>query len=282
MSKTIHVLNGDSIFPIFQNSGINGKIVVLREMLCEGPLNKNVGSDEFWLNRYSYFETEVGVSRLEYYDKTIKEIVKLGDLSGYNNVVLWFEYDLFCQVNLLALCTYLLDNYVKKANYYLVCTGYKKGEKHLQSLSDYSSLEFKTLFENKIALSKSNLEFAKEIWELYVENNFNKLKEFNFNQNSKFQYLQVAINQHLNRFPAENGLNQISTKILEIINSNLFSAKEIVKNLLIWQQKETVYGFGDLQYFMYLKQLNKYFLIKDDIYYLNEIGKRKLNTNGLQ
>lgn len=282
MSKTIHVLNGDSILPIFQNSGIKGEIVVWREMLCEGTLHKNVGSDEFWLNRYSYFETEVGLSRLQYYDKTIKEIVKLEDLSGYCNVVLWFEYDLFCQVNLLALCTYLLDNYVKKANYYLVCTGYKKNEQHLQSLSNYSSSEFTTLFENKIALSKSNLEFAKETWELYVENNFNKIKEFNFNQNFKFNYLQAAINQHLLRFPSINGLNQIENKILAIINSNVFTAKEIVQKLLIWQLENTVYGFGDLQYFMYLKQLNKYFLIKDDTYYLNEIGKRKLNTNGLQ
>ena len=62
----------------------------------------------------------------------------------------------------------------------------------------------------------------------------------------------------------------------------MFTAKEIVQKLLIWQLENTVYGFGDLQYFMYLKQLNKYFLIKDDTYYLNEIGKRKLNTNGLQ
>jgi len=277
MSKTIHVLNGDSTAKILEKSKIEGEIIVWREMLCEGPLHKNVGSDEFLLNRYSYFETEIGVSRLEYYDKTIKEIVKLEDLSGYNEVVLWFEFDLFCQVNLVALCTYLLDNYVKKANYYLVCAGYKKGEEELQSLSDYSPSEFETLFDSKIALSKTNLEFAKEIWEMYVENDFKKLKEFNFNQSSKFKYLQGAIDQHLLRFPSENGLNQISTKILEIINSNEFSEKEIIKSLLIWQQKETVYGFGDLQYFLYLNKLEKYFIIKDEKYYLNEKGLAKIN-----
>lgn len=277
MSKIIHVLNGDSTAQILEKSKIKGDVVVWREMLCEGLLHKNVGSDEFWLNRYSYFETEIGVPRLEYYDKTIKEIVKLEDVSSYNEVVLWFEFDLFCQVNLLALCTYLFDNYVKKANYYLVCTGYKKGEEELQSLSDYSPLEFKTLFDTKIALSKTNLEFAKESWELYVENDFNKLKEFNFNQNSKFKYLQVAINQHLQRFPSKNGLNQIENKILEIINSNEFSEKEIVKNLLIWQQKETVFGFGDVQYFLYINGLEKYFTIDYDKYYLNEKGLAKIN-----
>ncbi|WP_372792732.1 hypothetical protein [Lutibacter sp.] len=273
MNKTLHILNGDSSLPILENSGIKGDVVIWREMLCEGSVLKEVGSDEFWTKRYTFFEEEFGIGRLEYYDKTIKEIVKLENVSGYNEVILWFEFDLFCQVNLLALCSYLLNNYVKKTNYYLICTGKVEGKERLQSLSDYSPLEFKILFENKIALSKSNLEFAKESWELYVENDLNKFNEFNFNQNSKFQYLQAAINQHLNRFPAKNGLNQISTKILEIINSNLFSENEIVRNLLIWQQNETVYGFGDLQYFQYLKKLNTYFSIKDSLYYLNEVGK---------
>jgi len=273
MSKKLHILNGDSTLPILEKSGIKGDVVVWRELLCEGPLHKEVGSDDFWINRYAYFQDEIGVSRIEYYDKTIKEIVKLEDVSGYNEVVLWFEFDLFCQVNLLALCSYLLDNYVKKTNYYLICTGKVEGEKRLQSLSDFSPSDFKTLFENKITLSKASLEFAKESWNIYVENDSNKLKRFDFNQNSKFQYLQLAMNQHFNRLPTENGLNQIENKIIEIINSNLFSENEIVRKLLIWQQNETVYGFGDLQYFQYLKKLNTYFSIKDSLYYLNEVGK---------
>ena len=66
-------------------------------------------------------------------------------------------------------------------------------------------------------------------------------------------------------------LNGDSTaKIFEIINSNLLSAVEIVKNLLTWQQNETVYGFGETQYFNYLNKLEKYFSIIENKYYLNE------------
>ncbi|WP_291800982.1 hypothetical protein [Lutibacter sp.] len=240
-------------------------------------MHKNVGSDEFWLNRYAFFERELGVERLEYFDKTIKEIVKLEDVSAYREVVLWFEFDLFCQVNLLALCTYLLDNYVKKANYYLVCTGKEKGKVQLQSLSDYSLKDYKNLYDNKISLSKTSLEYAKECWNVYVKNNFEQLKGFNFNQSSKFKYLQLAINQHLNRFPSENGFNQIENEILEIINSNSFSELDIVKNLLTWQKEQTVYGFGDMQYFQYLNKLEKYYSISNKKYCLNEKGKAKIN-----
>lgn len=277
MIKTIHVLNGDSTAKILENSEIKGAMVVWREMLSEGPLHKEVGSDAFWTKRYSYFEDEIGVDRLEYYDKTIKEIVKLEDVSNYNEVVLWFEYDLFCQINLIALCTYLLENYVKKANYYLVCTGNVQDKEQLQSLSNYSSEEFTTLYNTKITLSKASLEYAKECWNVYVENNFEELKKFNFNKSSKFQYLQLAMNQHLRRFPSENGLNEIENKILEIINLKALSKKEIVENLLIWQRNNTVYGFGDLQYFLYLNKVEKYFRIKEEKYYLDEKGLAKIN-----
>lgn len=275
MSKTIHVLNDDSTTQILEKSGIKGDVVVWRELLCDGPLHKEVGSDEFWTKRYTYFKNEFAVERLEYYDKTIKKIIQLEDVSDYDNVVLWFKYDLFYQVNLLALCAYLLDNYVKKTNYYLICTGKEKDQ--LQPLPNYSPEEFTILYNHKISLSKTNLEFAKESWKLYVENNKEKLKSFDFNQSSKFKYLQLAINQHLLRFPSENGLNQIENKILEIINSSLLSTKEIVGYLLLWQQKETVYGFGDIQYFQYLKKLEKYYTIKEDKYYLNEMGYAKIN-----
>ena len=255
MDNIIHILNGDSTLPILEKSGIEGAIVVWREMLCEGPLSNDFASDEFWQKRYTYFETEIGVKRLDYFDKTIKEILKLEDLSNYNEVVLWFEFDLFCQVNLLAACTYLLDNYVKKANYYLVCTGKEKGKEGLQSLSNYSSEDFKKLYANKSPLSKANLMFAKECWNVYAENDFDKLKAYNFNQSSKFEYLELAMNQHLKRFPSTNGLNQIENKILKIINSSALTENEIIRTLLIWQSAETIYGFGDLQYFQYLKIL---------------------------
>lgn len=273
MTKSLHILNGDSTAKIFAKSSISGNVLVWREMLCEGIIQNEIGSDEFWKSRYAFFENEFDVKKLEYFDKTIKEIIKLDDLSNYNEIVLWFEYDLFCQVNLLAACTYLLRSFRKDINYYLVCTGKEKGKAQLQSLSNYSSKAFKPLYENKLKITKNNLLFAETCWNLYTENDKEKLKTFNFNKSPKFTYLQQAINQHLKRLPNKNGLNQIENKILKIINSGLTDKNQIVKKLLVWQQKETVYGFGDTQYFWFLKKLKTYYTNKNDVILLNKKGK---------
>ncbi len=273
MNKTIHVLNGDSTAQNLAKSSIKGTVVVWREMLCEGPLCKDVGSDEFWKKRYVFFEKELGISKLVYFDRTIKEIIKLEDLSACKEVVLWFEYDLFCQVNLLAACTYLVKNFRKDVKFSLICVGRVQGKESLQSLSEYSPLEYENLFENRAKLTKNNLLFANDCWNVYVKNNEEEMKQFNFNKSSKFHYLQQAIHQHLQRFPNEIGLNQIENKILETIHSKALTENEIVNILLIWQQEDTIYGFGDLQFFLYLKRINKYYKIKDSRYYLNDFGK---------
>ncbi|MCF6348529.1 MAG: DUF1835 domain-containing protein [Flavobacteriaceae bacterium] len=276
MNKTLHILNGDSTAQIFSRSTIQGDVIIWREMLYEGSLHKDVGSDAFWKKRYAFFEVEIGVSKIEYFDKTIKELIKIEDASNYNKIVLWFEYDLFCQVNLMALCVFLLKYYRKDINYYLVCTGHEKGKSYLQTLSDYSSDKYQTLYKDKIKLTRNNLLFAKQSWELYVENNKETLKEFDFDQCSKFNYLQQAISQHLQRFPSQNGLNQIENKILRIINTGVSDRNSIVNELLLWQQKETVYGFADSQYFLYLKKLGDYYTVKNEMIILNNKGKKML------
>ncbi len=276
MHKILHILNGDSTATILAKSSVSGDVIIWREMLCEGPLQNEVGSDKFWITRYSYFEKVLGVSKLEYFDKTIKEIIRIEDIANYNEVVLWFEYDLFCQINLLGLCTYLFKFYRKDVKFSLICTGKEEGMKSRQTLSDYCPEGYQTLQDNRLRLSRNDLLFAEECWSLYVENDKQKLKEFDFNKSSKFKYLQIAIDQHLKKFPEQNGLNQIENKILELINFDLLTKKDLIKKLLLWQQEKTVYGFGDLQYQMALEKLKTYYIIKNQKYILNEMGKELL------
>lgn len=279
MTKVLHILNGDSIVQTLKDSGLQGEIVVWREMLCEGEVCSEVGSDEFWKLRYQYFQQEMGIPKLEYFDKIIKEIIKLDDLSNYNEVVLWFEYDLFCQVNLMALCSYLLHSYRKDINYYLICTGKEKEKTAWQPLSYFKTVGFVELYENKLKLTRNNLIFAQKSWEVIARNNKEELSNFNFNGCPKFRYLSLAMKQQLKRFPGKNGLNQIEQKILEIINLDSLNKQEIIESLLNWQQEETVYGFTDLQYKNYLQKLHIYYKIEDATYQLNSHGKSKFLAN---
>jgi len=279
MAKQLHILNGDSTADLFVKSGLTGEIAVCREFFCDGPLDFEVGSDVFWKKRYSFFEEEFNVGKLEYFDKSIKEFLKFEDLVAGSELVLWFEFDLFCQVNLLAICTFLLENFRKDVSYYLVCTGYSKDKSTLLSLSDYTADEYAILYNDKVKITKHDLEFAKKCWEVFVKNEEQEIRSINFKGGKKFLYLEMAFEQHLNRFPKKNGLNQIEQLMVESIIESPKEAKEIVKMMLKWQHSNSVYGFGDLQYFWYLKKLKNLYTVSDSLYYINEKGM-KLIENG--
>ena len=48
MPNQMHIVNGDSTREILEQSGIEGEIVVWRELLSDGPVSEPVFSDEFW------------------------------------------------------------------------------------------------------------------------------------------------------------------------------------------------------------------------------------------
>jgi hypothetical protein len=86
------------------------------------------------------------------------------------------------------------------------------------------------------------------------------------------------MNQHLQRFNNASGINQIDRKILNIINSDNLTKRTIIRDLLNWQRKETVYGFGDIQYAKYLEKLHRFYDLENDLYKLNAHGKSFLES----
>lgn len=276
MANRIHIVNGDCTRISLEESPMEGDIVVWRELLCDGPVSEPVFSDEFWHARYAYFEKELDVPRLEYFDKTIKELMKVEFLEEVDEVVLWFEYDLFCQVNLMALCSFLLENFRKDVIYSMVCVGREKDRSGWQNLADYKPEEFPALYENRINMSRASFEYAHECWKVYAKKDKQAILNFNFRKNKRFKYFHVAMQQELERFPDANGWSQIDRKIVALLSEGRHTLKDLVKLLLIWQKTETVYGFGDLQYVKRLQKLEGYFEEKDGVLVLNHEGAKIL------
>lgn len=190
MGKTLHVFCSKESLTIFNNSTIEGDTLLFNEKLTEGPLVKDVFSDLFWSKRYSYFENTYQISRVDYFDATIKPILQLEDVSDYSEIVLWLDYTKFSQVNLMALGSFFAQHFSKSIQYFLVCSGIHKGKTELQELTNYTSSEFPILYNYKVKITLPNLEYLQNCWEAYAtkDNNF-KYNEFA----NKFRYLQHAI-----------------------------------------------------------------------------------------
>lgn len=276
MAKILHVLNGDSSLALFQKTKLTGDTIVWREMLSEGRSDAIVGNDNFWRNRKSHLYQEMGVSEDEYERKVISEFKKLEDLSPYEEVVLWFEYDLFCQVNLMAALSYL-KQFRSGQKISLICVGKFSHSDKLLGLGQLDADTFESLFEKRVRLGAEDLNFADGLWEIYSSSNHQEIKVFIKKCPESFEYLPLAMAAHLKRFTdKENGLNNLEYQILKIINeqSGNITVNDIVREFLINDQ---IYGLGDLIYLGYLEKISLLYNSHDKKLSVNQHGIDVLN-----
>lgn len=95
MSKTLHITNGDSFTKMLERLEIQGEIITWREMLCEGKTTNDVGSESFWRNRFEFLNSSYKVTKNTFINFTLKEYRNLCNQKSQDEIVLWFEYDLF-------------------------------------------------------------------------------------------------------------------------------------------------------------------------------------------
>ncbi len=274
-SSILHITNGDSTTEVVKKLQFNDEIITWREMLCEGKTTIDVGSEDFWKNRFEFFSNAYKVTKKTFIDFTLKEYRNLCNQKKQDEIVLWFEYDLFCQINMLAVISWL-KRYRKGKKISLICSGKIENKPGLYSISELSKEELLAHYENRKVLNQDDIEYADYIWQLYCADSPLRLETvYKFNPSSPFIYLEDAIKAHLERFPSiKNGLNKVENDILKATNEHVFQNQDqLVKSLL---SNQDIYGFGDIQYVHKLQFLKKLFSSFSPIK-LTKVGKKVLN-----
>lgn len=275
-ASILHITNGDSTTNYLKSLQFSGDFITWREMLCEGKTTTDVGSETFWKNRFDFFKSSYNISKQKFINYTLKEYRSLCNKKSQKEIVLWFEYDLFCQVNMIAVISWL-KRFRKGHHISLVCSGKVGNSKLMYALPELNEKQIHNHFENRIVLSQDDIEYADYIWQLYCSDSPLRLETvYKFRTNSPFKYLASAIEAHLKRFPSiENGLNVVENNILK----TALSKKPKSKDQLIGQllKDEDVFGFGDLQYHNKIAEMRKLFHTFNPVR-LSKLGKGVLEN----
>ena len=214
-NQILHITNGDSLTNYLIELGFTDDIITWQEILCEGPASNKVGSESFLKLRSDFLKTFYDI------DFDIKEfnveIDKLNHTENYKEIVLWFEYDLFCHINLLAVVNLIQQKNIDLPIYH-VCSGRVIGQKGLKGLSELTSNQLTNHYENKVLLTSEDKQLCSTLWQIYCGKDHNLFKPF-IVKHSSFKYLSNCLKAHLERFPdSKTGLSILETNILEIVN----------------------------------------------------------------
>ena len=262
MAEQLHITIADSLADNILELSLKGEIVVWREMLCEGPTTFELGTPEFIKLRTNFLSDKYEVSPKDYQVHFLNDLEKLTQLKNYEEVILWFEFDLFSHINMLAAISHLMENGLN-VPVYLVCSKKLQGEKEFSPLSRLPLKILLKHYEQRIRLDQDDLEMANLMWQLYNGENPQKLKNL-IKIKTNFEYLSSCIRAHIERFPnAITGLNTLEKNILKLISiQNITSMNQLLGYSLEYQG---YYGYVDKQIQRVINKLHLFYEVKDKI-----------------
>ncbi|WP_353779976.1 DUF1835 domain-containing protein [Winogradskyella sp. 3972H.M.0a.05] len=269
--KSLHITNGNSLTDYLTELDIQGDFITWQEMLCEGPTISNIDSEAFFDIRKSFFNTyyDIEIDRDEY----DSELEKLNNIEDYSEIVLWFEYDLFCHINLIGVLSLLKSKRVELP-LYLVCSGRIEGEKDLKGLAELTPEQLLEHYKQKALLSADDVDLAVTIWRIYCGKDHNLLRPY-ITKNSSFKYLSNCLKAHLKRFPdSASGLGSIEANILAILRDNEVKSRHHLLGYILNYQG--YYGYGDLQLDRIINKVSIFFDENEGAITLNRKGHEAL------
>lgn len=260
MNSILHILNGDAALNGFDQTGLDGDVMVWREVFSEGPLQENILSGSFWSARRNWISKTFNEDIDTYQHKVIDELGKLN--SQYKEINLWFEFDLHCQVNLLGVLEMLsLKADMSAPAIYLICLADCVQFNNKKGLGELSGAQFEELYDGRERLNEWELGLAADAWKFYVNNDTALLDKW-LNENTFWggiPLLKPALKAHLKRLQTNAaGLSYIEQKLLDIYNSGAKTKLAIYK--AFWQT-ESIFGMGDMEIDIYLNKLKEKQLI---------------------
>ena len=237
----IHIHNGDSVANTARGSGIAGRHVPYRETLISGPVRPNLGAQEWIEERARFLAEQYGENLLRVRNELLEQEQLLDRAREEEEVVLWFEYDLFCLANLL----YLLSRLTKCRRLSLVWS-----QRPLGTAEDD---EIWKAYHSRYAVAPAMMNAAALAWRAYISEeatDLNRLLDADF---VDFPFLRDGFLLHASRFPSlRNGLGEVEQRALAGIDAG---ATDFSSLFTRFDQSPPRFGFGDGEFLRHLRRL---------------------------
>lgn len=239
MTRRYHILNGDALKKQFLDT-IRGELIVARECLVDGDVS-DISLSAFFQSRAKFIsENYQGYTIEDYYDRSVTEFQKIQHLPEDSEVNLWFEDDLFCQVNLWFVIHLINQNYENQKVYLI-----RPISTFEYNFGGMKHEELVIAFRNKVKIEFHELKELGRLWSLYQKAACDEMIEVAEGLSGRFPFLMSAVKAHRDRLPQDGKLSRPTQTLIRIMEDlNTVEFEPIFKE---FKKREGIYGFGDLQ-----------------------------------
>ena len=229
-----HVLPGDSLVEEFKKTGIGGEVLVCREVLVVGPIDAET-PHEFWDARARFILAEYGEDEILFHERVADELEKLSDITEDDEVNLWFEYELFCSVNMWFCLSMLVRS---GATVFRVEPSVVSEDERWSGFGYLGPDELRRCYDARQMFTDADLKLGADLWDAFRKNDSLRLIELSDSDSTRFPYLREVA-------AAAAAKETKPSQILAEIVADGFTEFDTI--FPEFKRRGGEYGFGDLQ-----------------------------------
>lgn len=254
MNKLLHITNGDSVVGTLKEAGVPGNYSSWADVLWEGPAGYTNDDDAFLRERARFlFESGYGsyegcLSVLQTWEAA------LNSYPSYDEVVLWFEHDLFDQLILIRLLDWFGRHALGSTSLSLICLGEYPGLPRFRGLGELRAQQLAPLLNTRQEVTFPQLELAHTAWQAFTGSNPLVIENTLLADTTPLRFLAAALQRLLEEFPStRNGLARSEEQALRAASE--LGSMSAGRLFLAIQDKEQRSFMGDTSFWRILIRL---------------------------
>ena len=158
--SVLHVANGSSVTKTLAESGISGASSIWADPLHDGPVPGEIDDDAL-LDVRTQFHAGAPANP----DNDMRRWRQvIAEHDAYGELVLWFEHDLFDQLNLIQLLSFVRAHVPASKTVTLICVDSFPGRARFHGLGELEPSELASLFPARTAVTPAQYDLAERAW----------------------------------------------------------------------------------------------------------------------
>ncbi|HEV7594527.1 MAG TPA: DUF1835 domain-containing protein [Gemmatimonadaceae bacterium] len=246
MTQRLNITNGDSAAGTLSEAGIAGKVVAWRDVLHEGPVDSSLTLNALSKQR-ARFIAERGWGDFAHVSGDFAERDKvIQHLDYFDEVVLWFEDDLYDQLQLIQVLDFFSRGAPRRKKLTLIqVDGY---------IPPLSPAELLKRDEARAPVAPEQFALAQKAWRAFGSDDPSRILSLLGENLSALPYLAFALWRHLEEFPSvANGLSRSEREALTAVEEG--HATPVAAFLEVATKQESIF-LGDIIFYSYLERLS--------------------------
>jgi|KBSSwiStaDraftv2_1062776.scaffolds.fasta_scaffold51108_7 hypothetical protein len=253
--RLLHIANGTSTTRLIQAAGIPGRLSVWCDPLYEGPVPGGIDDGELLRVRARYL---AGAEAESHASDALglqgwRDVIS--DVASYDELVLWYEHDLFDQLNLVQLLSWIDARPRAPVVVSLIEIGSFPGHPAFMGLGELTPDDIRSLLDSRAAISEARYAMATRAWTAFRHSTPDMLDALRRSDTATAPFLGAALTRFLEEYPwVSDGLSRTERRLLEIAASG---PVDLLTTFRRMHEGETAFYVTDLSLLAFLRGFSR-------------------------